>query len=171
MKKLVAVVLLFCAVLSVKAADWTPLQISIWPSRFQVAPEDVRVSGLKLNLPFGGNDSITGLDIGLASTSQKCSALQVNVLINRVHDEFSGWQIGLINQDENANGVVIGIWNVTADCMRGVQVGVMNSAMETHGVQIGLINYTEFMTGFQIGLVNIITKSQLPFFPIINFCF
>ena len=153
------------------AFDTTPLQLSIWPPRLQVVPDYIDVSGIKLNLPFGGNQTIVGLDAGIASTSHKTSALQVN-LLNRVHEEYAGLQVGLLNQTGNSSGVQIGVlMNATDSIAKGIQIGLINTSLEMSGLQIGLINYTEFMTGFQIGVINIIRESIIPFFPIINFCF
>lgn len=170
-KVLLVVAVLLAGISSAFAYDTTPFQIGIWPPKYQIVTEDINVSGLKINLPFGGNDSIQGVDLGLAATSKTTSALQVNVFVNRAHEEFSGLQFAILNQSGNANGVILGGMNVTDDKTKGIQVGVINSSMETRGIQIGLINYTESMTGFQIGLVNVITESVVPFFPIINFCF
>lgn len=171
-KRLLIALVIFFGVLSASAFDTTPFQIGLWPPNWQIVPQSINVSGLKLNLPFGGNENITGLDVGLASTSSCTSALQVNLFVNRAHEDFSGLQLSLINQAGNANGVMLGLlMNVTDDKARGIDIGLINSSLEMHGIQIGLINYTGVMTGIQIGLVNIITESILPFFPIINFCF
>ena len=62
------------------AYDTTPLQISVWPPNLQVVTSEIDVSGLKLNLPYGGNNRIMGIDLGIASTSENCSAFQVNLL-------------------------------------------------------------------------------------------
>ena len=35
--------------------------------------------GLKLNLPYGGNENVAGLDLGLVSINGNSSALQVNL--------------------------------------------------------------------------------------------
>ena len=170
-KYLVFFAFLMAGAISASAYDTTPLQIGIWPSRYQIVTEDINVSGLKINLPFGGNDSVQGVDLGLAATAKKISALQINILVNRAHEEFTGLQFAIVNQSGNSNGVTLGGLNVTEDRTKGIQVGVINSSMATRGLQIGLINYTENMTGLQIGIVNIITESVVPFFPIINFCF
>ncbi|MBQ6471823.1 MAG: hypothetical protein IJJ33_07560 [Victivallales bacterium] len=170
MKKILFYVLALVAACAY-ARDSTPLQISLWPPNAQVAPQNINVTGLKINLPFGGNDQIYGLDLGFASTSEECSALQVNLIINRSHTRFSGIQAGLINQAGSASGIVLGGMNITDDKFHGLEIGILNSSMETQGVQIGLINYTEFMMGIQIGLINIITQSNVPFFPFVNICF
>lgn len=171
MKKFAFLAVLVLLAVSASAFDTTGFQIGIWPSRFQLVPDEINVSGLKINLPFSRNDEICGLDIGLASSSKKTAALQVNVFINRNHDEYSGIQASLINQNGNANGIILGLWNVTDDKTHGVEVGIVNGSTEFRGLQVGLINYTEMMRGLQIGLVNIITESVVPVFPILNFCF
>ena len=171
MKKFALLAVMILVSLSASAFDTTVFQVGIWPSNFQIVPDEINVSGLKLNLPFARNDSVTGIDLGLASSSKKTAALQVNVFINRNHEEYSGIQASLINLNGNANGVIAGIWNVTDDKTHGIEVGLVNSSTEFRGLQVGLINYTEMMVGLQVGLVNIITESRIPFFPIINFCF
>ncbi len=171
MKKFAFLAVLVLLAVSASAFDTTVFQAGIWPSRFQLVPDEINISGLKLNLPFSRNDEICGLDLGLASSSKKTSALQVNLFINRNHDEFSGIQAGIINQNGNANGIIAGLWNVTDDKTHGVEVGLINGSTEYRGLQVGLINYTEMMRGLQIGLINIITESVVPVFPIFNFCF
>ena len=151
--------------------DTTPLQISIWPPNLQVVTSDIDVSGLKLNLPYGGNNRIVGVDLGIASTSENCSALQIN-LLNMTSQRYSGLQVGLFNLSGESSGLQIGvIMNSTDASASGLQIGLINATDEMTGVQIGLINYTDFMIGFQIGVVNIIRESIVPFFPIVNFCF
>ncbi|NLG13506.1 MAG: hypothetical protein GX561_04790 [Lentisphaerae bacterium] len=153
------------------AYDTTPLQIAIWPPSLQVVPPEIDVSGLKLNLPYGGNETIVGVDLGIASTSNNTSALQIN-LVNCAHERFSGFQVGLLNLSGESRGLQIGVlMNSTDEVGSGLQIGIINSTTEMNGVQIGLINYTHFMIGFQVGLVNIIRESIVPFFPIVNFCF
>jgi len=172
MKKMLAVVLtVLGSCFAATAFDTTPLQISVWPPNAQVVPDYIDVAGLKINLPYGGNKNITGLDFGIASASDRTSALQLN-LVNVVKEEFTGLQIGLINLDGAASGVKLGLLMNNVDAMsKGIDIGIINTALESHGLQVGLINYCEFMVGVQIGLVNIIRESNVPFFPIINFCF
>lgn len=171
MKRFAFLAVLVLLTVSASAFDTTGFQIGIWPSTFQLVPDEINVSGLKINLPFSRNDEICGLDIGFASSSKKTAALQVNLFINRNHDDFSGIQASLINQNGNANGIILGLWNVTDDKTHGVELGIVNGSTEFKGLQVGLVNYTEMMRGLQIGLINIITESVVPVFPIINFCF
>lgn len=155
----------------VRAYDTTPLQIGIWPPNMQVVTPEINVSGIKLNLPYGGNNNIVGLDLGIASTSDNTSALQANILFNMVEEQYKGLQVGLFNLCGDSAGLQIGLMTSTDKTASGIQIGAVNSALEMNGIQIGLVNYTQFMVGVQIGFVNIITDSILPFFPIVNFCF
>ena len=152
------------------AYDTTPLQVSVWPPNLQVVTPEIDVSGLKLNLPYGGNNRITGVDLGFASTSDNCSALQIN-LLNMVSERYSGVQVGVFNLCGESRGCQVGLLNTTDQNASGLQVALINSTIEMTGVQVGLINITDFMIGFQIGIVNIIRESIVPFFPIVNFCF
>ncbi len=170
-KTLLFAVAMLAGIMSAAAFDTTPFQLGIWPPKYQIVPDAINVSGLKINLPFGGNGNIQGVDLGLASTSDTTSAFQVNVLVNRAHDDFSGLQFALVNQSGNASGIILGGLNITDDKTKGLQIGIINSSTATRGVQIGIVNYTEAMVGVQVGLVNVITESVVPFFPIINFCF
>lgn len=155
---------------SLQAFNTSALQISIWAPQTQLVPDYIDISGLKLNLPYGSNQNMAGLDLGLVSINGNTAALQVN-LFNRASEYFSGLQVGLVNVAGAADGISISLFNSTENISRGLDIALVNTALEHRGIQIGLVNYTEFLTGFQIGLVNIVTKSTVPFFPIINFCF
>ena len=173
MKKIwILTIALLLTASAVRAFDTTPLQIGIWPPTLQIVPPEINVSGLKLNLPYGGNNDIVGVDLGICSTSNNTSAFQVNPLFNLVEDDYKGFQVSLFNLCGNSSGIQIGvIMNSTDRVASGLQIGIINSALEMNGVQIGIVNYSNFMVGVQIGLANIITDSIVPFFPIINFCF
>ena len=58
------------------AYDTTPLQISVWPPTLQVVTSEIDVSGLKINLPYGGNNRIMGIDLGIATPSNYRSSRQ-----------------------------------------------------------------------------------------------
>ncbi|MBR4125495.1 MAG: hypothetical protein IKR13_04770 [Victivallales bacterium] len=179
MKNLLAVfaVLLLTAGM-VSAFDTTAFQLSIWAPKMQLVPPEIAISGLKLNLPYGSNGQINGVDLGFVSISKdqnaelaaQVTALQIN-LWNSTSGNFGGIQVGLANIADNSDGVVVGLVNIARDHANGVRVGLVNTSFEYHGLEIALVNYTEFLQGVQIGLVNIATKSTLPFFPIVNMCF
>ncbi len=178
MKKSLLIAAAVClTALSLSAFDTTAFQLSVWAPRVQLVPPEIAVSGLKINLPYGNNSKVTGLDIGLVSVNREqdkvdaqVSALQIN-LWNSTNGKFSGFQVGLFNLADSAAGIQIGLFNSTDNIERGFAVGLLNTSQDFRGLEIGLINYTEFLTGVQIGIINIATKSSLPFFPIINMCF
>ncbi len=177
-KSLLTAAVLCLTAIALSAFDTTAFQLSLWAPRAQLVPPEIAISGLKINLPYGNNSKVTGLDIGLVSVNREqdskldaqVSALQIN-LWNSTNGKFGGFQVGLVNAADSAAGIQIGLFNSTDNIFRGFTVGLLNTSLEAHGLEIGLINYTEFLTGVQIGLVNIATKSSLPFFPIINMCF
>ena len=172
MKKILAIFAVLLMTAGVASAfDTTAFQLSIWAPKLQLVPPEIAISGLKLNLPYGGNNNVTGLDLGFFSINGNTNAiLQVN-LFNRTDEDFIGCQVGLINLSGNSSGVNVGLLNSAESMSSGLTIGLVNTSLEPRGVQSGIVNYTEFLTGFQIGIANIVTKSTVPFFPIINFCF
>ena len=179
MKKLLVVFAALLMTAGVASAfDTTAFQLSIWAPKMQLVPPEIAISGLKLNLPYGSNGQVNGMDFGFVSISNEqtaelsaqVTALQIN-LWNSTNGNFGGIQAGPVNIADNSDGVVIGLVNIAHDHANGVRVGLVNTSFEYHGLEVGLVNYTEFLQGVQIGLVNITTKSTVPFFPIVNMCF
>ena len=131
--------------------------------------KNIDVIGLRLTLPYGECESVTGFDIGFYGRCRYFEGLQANILRNEALDIMAGIQVGIYNSAGRADltGLQVGLWN-EARSIRGVQVGIINVADTVQGVQFGLINRTESMYGFQIGGVNVIRESELAFFPILN---
>ena len=144
-----------------------------WPVWFAFNDtEDLDVVGLRLTLPSGQCDQVTGMDIGLIGRSQYFNGLQINLLRNDVKDTLAGWQIGGYNSVGVGEtlGIQVGLWN-EAGAIYGFQAGLVNLADYANGFQIGLINRTETMRGYQLGLINIIRGSEVPFCPLLNIGF
>ena len=131
--------------------------------------EDIDVIGLRLTLPYGECEGVTGIDLGFYGRCRYFEGFQLNILRNEALDIMAGVQVGVYNSAGRADltGLQVGLWN-EARSIRGVQVGIINVADTVQGVQFGLINRTESMYGFQIGGVNVIRESELAFFPILN---
>ncbi len=131
--------------------------------------EDIDVIGLRLTLPYGECESVTGFDLGVYGRCRYFEGLQVNILRNEALDVMAGIQVGVYNSAGRADltGLQVGLWN-EARSMRGAQVGIINVADTVQGFQVGLINRCESMYGFQVGGVNVIRESELSFFPIMN---
>ncbi len=135
-----------------------PIQIAL-VTPIQIFPEDNSITGVRLNLLYGRNVSVSGLDVGLVNhtTTGKFIGLQYG-LVGLSDSDFSGWQDCFVN--------------ITNKKFEGFQFGWVNYADYMSGFQLGLVNYTRSAKGLQIGLVNIIRQGgQFPVFPIVNWSF
>lgn len=135
-----------------------PIQIAL-VTPIQIFPEDNSITGIRLNLLYGRNVSVTGLDVGLVNhtTTGKFIGLQYG-LVGLSDSDFSGWQDCVVN--------------ITNKKFEGFQFGWVNYADYMSGFQLGLVNYAKTAKGLQIGLVNIIRQGgQFPVFPIVNWSF
>ena len=70
----------------------------------------------------------------------------------------------------NIIGLDVGIWNDSAE-MDGLEVGVVNTVYRMRGLQIGVVNVARNAYGVQVGVVNVIRSSDIPFIPVIHWCF
>jgi len=127
----------------------------------------IDVAGLRVGVPYGSNDSVTGIDIGLWGKSTYMYGIQFNVLANIVTDRAGAIQLSIYNDTRSLVGIQAGLWNNVGG-MTGIQVGLLNLADDIEGFQVGLINRAELMHGFQVGLVNVIRSAPLPFCPLVN---
>ncbi len=134
--------------------------------------KDVDVVGLRLTLPYGKCESVTGFDLGIYGSCRYFEGLQLNILRNEAEDVMAGIQAGVYNSAGRADltGLQVGLFN-EASSMRGLQVGIINIAEQMQGFQVGLINRAETAYGFQVGGVNVIRDSELGFCPIVNIGF
>ena len=134
--------------------------------------KNIDVVGLRLTLPYGACEGLTGFDLGLFGRCRYMEGFQLNVLRNEAEDVLSGFQAGIYNSAGRADvlGLQFGLWN-EAQSIRGVQAGLINIANAVTGFQIGLINRSESLYGVQIGAVNVIREGEWPFMPIINIGF
>ena len=172
---------LACAVVSAQEAAPAPAPVvakapdtkAPWPVWLAFnSIEDIDVIGLRLTLPYGECESVTGFDLGVYGRCRYFEGLQANILRNEALDVMSGIQVGIYNSAGRADltGLQVGLWN-EARSMRGLQVGIINVADTVQGFQVGLINRAESAYGFQVGGVNVIRESEVVFFPIVNIGF
>jgi len=156
---IVSLTMLLITLVSASAvAEEKPIQLSLF-TPVQLFPEDTPISGIRLNLIYGRNVSVTGLDWGLVNhtTTGKFTGVQFG-FVGLAESDFLGWQ-------DNAVNIVQGNFE-------GFQWGVVNYANYANGLQLGLVNYAASMKGLQIGLVNIIQQGgAFPVFPIVNWSF
>jgi hypothetical protein len=114
----------------------------------QLVPGDESIQGLRLNLIFGSNHNVSGVDIGLA---------------HETTGDFRGIAFGLVSfvRGEGRGLQFDGIYSDASKSMSGLQVGLFNHSGSMHGVQIGLANFADDMTGIQIGLWNEIKNKEM----------
>jgi hypothetical protein len=152
------VTLIFIFTATTALADERPIQLSL-VTPVQIFPADDEIKGIRLNLLYGRNASVTGLDLGLINhtTSGISTGVQWG-FVGLVDSDFLGWQNNTIN--------------VVKGEFKGFQWGFVNYAKRADGFQLGFVNFAESMHGLQIGLVNIISQDgAFPVFPIVNWSF
>jgi hypothetical protein len=141
----------------------TPLQAQVRPVQLslvapvQIFPDTYTIKGFRLNLIYGRNAAMTGLDLGLA---------------NHVTGPTRGAQFGVVNLTESFVGWQDGLINLNAGEFEGLQWGGFNQSGRISGLQLGIVNYAETANGLQIGLINIIKKGgAFPVMVIANWSF
>ncbi len=161
-KKFLGVCIVLAMVLSLlsvpASAQSKPIQISLF-TPVQIFNENTPIGGLRINLIYGRNVSVTGFDWGLVNhtTTGISTGIQWGA-VNLNDNHFTGWQDGVVNY--------------TKGNAEGLQTGFVNYANYASGVQFGVVNYARSMKGLQIGLVNIIKQGgAFPVFPIVNWSF
>lgn len=178
-------------------AEWTPLQVSL-VHPVQLFSKTTPVQGLRINLIYGANEKVDGIDCGLVNrVTQESKGMQLGALpfgganitkdlqglqlaglvagINVADGEAAGLQVSGLFMGFNKAHAMTGIQlsafvgiNV-ADDMKGAQLAFLcNRAVTAQGLQIGIVNVCERMQGIQIGVVNIIKEGRVPVFPIVN---
>ena len=152
----VAVALVLMAAAAV--AQERPFQLAL-VTPIQIFSEDVSITGLRLNLLYGRNQTVTGVDLGLVNHTKS--------------GDSKGIQWGFVNlTDANFTGLQDGWVNITKGDFEGLQWGFVNYVNHGNGLMIGFVNYAMSMKGLQIGLVNFIRQGgQFPVFPIVNWSF
>jgi len=153
---LTAVLLLVAATPPAQAQN--PIQLAIF-NPAQIVKDSEPVNGVRLNLIYTKNTSMTGLDLGFIYNENTGSFTGVqSALVTKVRGDFTGIQwtgVGLVDGK-----------------MTGLQWGIYNSAGHMSGLQIAFVNNATTAYGVQLGIINIIKEGGfLPIFPIFNFSF
>jgi len=136
------------------SAGYTPFMLSI-VDPLQLPPSDFDVGGLKISLLYGKCADFLGLDIGIVShATGDAEGLHVVGLANIIEGDSIGLHVSGANYVQGE--------------FSGLQIGILNNCSHVDGLQIGVINITDTAYGLQIGLINVIKDNDMPFFPIIN---
>ncbi|MEI6056095.1 MAG: hypothetical protein WCR55_08575 [Lentisphaerota bacterium] len=159
----------------------TPVQFSVWPGVTNW-PDSYNVDGVKLDVPFGWNDSgtnqkVNGFEFGFFSQSRNVNGLQLTMLnlsnyggegaqiaFLNFGDGFKGAQISAgANWMSKSSGFQLGTLNAADANCKAVQVGAVNvSSINAKGAQIGVINSGSNYEGFQVGVLNIMDDEDVP---------
>lgn len=154
------------------AAKRRPIQIALF-TPVQIFPERDAIHGVRLNLLYGRNREVVGLDVGLVNhtASGPFKGVQFGI-VGYNEGDFQGWQDNLVNVvGQRFEGFQSGFVNV-AESAVGFQWGVVNTAESMRGLQLSIVNYARRMHGIQVGLVNVIKEGgAFPVFPIVNWSF
>lgn len=152
MKKILAAVVLVGALAMTASAQKSPIKVSLWGP---------------IAWP-GINAEITGLDVGIGSTTASLKGLQWDFIYGHAV-EMKGVQSAIVARAGDATGAQLGFIN-WADDIYGLQWGFVNYTKNFSGLQLGFVNYAEHIDkGLQIGLVNIIRNNGwLPVMVFVN---
>jgi hypothetical protein len=167
---LIFAIALFCSGCS---TTWTPFQGAIL-NPAQIFSESTEVRGLRLNVPYGKNASVYGLDVGSVNdVKERVRGVQLASVVN-LAGNLDGLGVGFANEvEERVRGVQLAGFVNLAGKLAGVQLaGILNRSESVVGVQIGgLANDAEKLVGLQIGLLNFNKSGPFPFLPFFNFGF
>jgi hypothetical protein len=136
---LLLAIALLCSACS---TTWTPFQGAIG-NPVQLFTESTDVRGLRVNVFYGKNASVYGLDCG--------------GIVNKVEGPVRGVQYGFVNLAKEFDGLDAGFVTTVEGRVRGVQLaGFGNGVKELDGLGVGLVNDAkERVRGVQLaGLVN-----------------
>jgi hypothetical protein len=166
---------IFLALPMLAAPGWAegmpkPFQLS-WVPGFQVFPQEDAIWGLSLNVLYGIQHDVTGLNLGPFAEATRLRGVAISI-VNTSREYVRGVHMGGGNAVEgHLAGLQFGGANLVEGDLEGMQLGIANSAGGGAGFQLGMVNHTTSMKGLQIGLLNFNEKGWLRFFPIFNFDF
>ena len=184
MKKLAVLLAVVLCAAPVFAGDSGILKLSLWGDAAVAIPNH--------------KDYVTGLDIGIGSTTAKVDGIQWDLIYSEAGkvrgintawivskaDTVYGLQGGIYNKAGTVYGLQGGLiaindtelvglhggWiNLAYGTLTGVQLGIYNQVEDLHGVQLGIVNNARHISkGLQIGIVNIAKNGWLPVMVLVN---
>jgi hypothetical protein len=198
MKKHRCLRLLLCSVtflfLARANAFVSPLGVSIIPP-VQFPGEEFTITGARLSLLWGHHRDVYGLDFGVLGNVSEVSftGLALSGVFNLTHGtthviglqaagvanvntqktSVYGVQLALGVNANTAESTITGVQFAAVNLsdhtdIRGLQVGIYNTALNVYGLQIGLVNVAASLHGIQIGLVNFNHTGPFVVSPILN---
>jgi hypothetical protein len=154
------------------AEEVKPIQVALW-NPVQIFNESTSIHGLRLNILYGVNQDVFGVDLGLVNRNLgEFKGIQWG-FVGMADGNFTGWQATFVNI---VNAEMVGlqsnaIYN-NAVTAKGVQLGWVNISNSFEGLQLGLFNMTDDLRGIQIGLLNVVTsREKWKYIPLVSWSF
>jgi hypothetical protein len=151
-----------------------PFQLSLI-TPVQLVHTDRSICGVRLNLLYGSNREVWGLDAGAVNKAGNFSGIELGLLVNVIksNEETTSkpsWGIqaaGLVNRDSRGSftGIeVAGISNENRKLhftgMQAAIVGNKNRNGDVTGMQVAMFNHSTTLNGIQAGLGNGVTPVE-----------
>ena len=174
-----------------------PIAVALW-NPVQTSDENTSIHGFRLDLPYGKNYDVQGLDFGIASETTRnltgasftlgssvghnVLGVQSSFVLSLAGGTVYGLQEGIYSEANDLHGVQFGVVTQVkrngygarfavvnlGATHEGAEFGIVNYSKRASGFQLGIVNVTDELHGVQIGVVNIAKNGFLPFFPVMN---
>jgi uncharacterized protein YbcI len=134
--------------------SWTPCQLALFYP-LQVFNNKKNVYGLRFDVFYGVNKTISGLDIGMVNEADSMYGIQIGVLYNCLHKSMEGIQAGIVNSvDGDLFFFQMALWNNTVNGgMTGIQTA-LNKNTVGHDAKGIMTSFTEnCVTGSMNGIM------------------
>lgn len=175
-------------------AALSPVGISIFPP-IQFPTSKTYITGVRVSALWGSHWKVYGIDLGAIGniTQQDIVGISVSGIFNANYGNISIFPLqvaGIANIGDGRvdiigvqaavavnyipkAGTITGLQVAVANLadhtnIRGVQVGIFNTADHVYGFQIGVVNQAESLHGIQLGLINMHKTGIFPIVPGIN---
>jgi hypothetical protein len=145
-----------------------PFQLALF-NPVQIVSDEQGVSGVAINILYGKNAFLRGIELGLVNYVAGDAAGAQWGIVNVTGANHLGLQDAFVSITHGKiEGLQLGLVTV-AGSTSGFQVGLVNHATNARGLQFGLVNHAVTMNGLQIGIVNVIEQGGwLPVTIIVN---
>jgi len=149
------------------------------------APNDPNVSGVRIAMIHGQNQSVRGIDLGFFSWSEThdLTGFSSVIGVGRLTGDLRGVASSVVNLHSGEDrGLNMALLNRIRSMRAGANLGFINlvdedsttdlgwlNVAKKSRVQIGFLNITDRIDGVQIGFLNLAENGFLPVFPFFNF--
>lgn len=169
MKRIKILLGMICLISTMTFAE-TPFQLGVPGTNM---PADQTVKGVRLNLLYGKNTNMSGLDINILALGETDNFKGVQLSpfwigANKVNNSFTGVGLGAANIHlGQSTGVVLGFVNYTND-FTGLQWGAVNFNQKKSVINLGAVNFNQGESIVDIGFVNYAEKTTFQL-GVVNF--